>query len=400
MGVPSQQEVLSLFFLNTMATKIYNYAIIGAGGAGIHLALAMMDDAFFSDKEVLVIEKEPKSENDRTWCFWEAGAGKWDSLLHHSWGKGSFRSSTTDQRLEMGAYRYKMLRAIDFYENAKRRVAEANNFHWVQDSVDKVNTGVPSVLHGENDKYQVKHVFDSRIDAAFYNNKDSHTRLLQHFKGWMIETEEDAFDPEEFVMMDFRLKWEGSTSFNYVLPTSARTAMVEFTLFTEELIGDEDYDKILRQYFAEYLQLKKYKVVEVEQGVIPMSDFPFHKQHQKHVTKIGTAGGWVRPSSGYFFKNAERYCQQVIGNLKVGRLPSEGVARSRFRFYDSLLLDILKNRNEMGEEIFTTMFEKNSAVQIFRFLDEESSLLEDVRIFFGFRWGAFLRALWRWVFER
>ncbi len=378
-----------------MVTKIYDYAIIGAGGAGIQLALAMMSDNFFSDKEILIVEKESKSENDRTWCFWEAGTGKWDDLLHHSWHKGSFHSSAIHQPLAMESYRYKMLRSIDFYNHGKDRISSAANFHWMGDSIEQVSAGAPSVLQGREAKYQAKHVFDSRIDANFYEHKDSHTRLLQHFKGWMIETEEDFFDPEEFVMMDFRLKWKNSTSFNYVLPTSRRKAMVEFTLFTEELINDGDYDKILHQYFTAYLQLKKYKVTEVEQGVIPMSDFPFHKQHQKHLTKIGTAGGWVRPSSGYFFKNTERYCQQVIDNLKAGRLPSKGVAQNRFRFYDSLLLDILKNKNEMGEELFSSMFGKNSATQIFKFLDEETNIMEDLRIFSTFRSAPFLKALWR-----
>ena len=390
------EQKLSLLFFNTMATKTYNYAIIGAGGAGIHLAMAMMADDFFSDKEILIVEKESKSENDRTWCFWEAGTGKWDALLHHSWAKGSFHSSEIHQALAMPPYRYKMLRSIDFYNHAKNKLAASDHFHWVQDSIEKVSAGSPSVLHGAQAQYQAEHIFDSRIDAGFYENKDSYTRLLQHFKGWMIETEEDFFDPEEFVMMDFRLKWKDSTSFNYVLPISRRTAMVEFTLFTEDLVTDDTYDKILKQYFEEYLQLKKYKVTEVEKGVIPMSDFPFHKQHQNHLTKIGTAGGWVRPSSGYFFKNAEGYCQQVIDNLKAGRLPSKGVAQSRFRFYDSLLLDILKNKNEMGEDLFTSMFGKNSATQIFKFLDEETSLSEEIKIFWSFRSGPFLWALWRW----
>ncbi|MFK7809417.1 MAG: lycopene cyclase family protein, partial [Saprospiraceae bacterium] len=56
-------------------TNTYDYAIIGAGCAGIHLALAMMKDSFFADKQILVLEKEAKNTNDRTWCFWEEGDG-------------------------------------------------------------------------------------------------------------------------------------------------------------------------------------------------------------------------------------------------------------------------------------------------------------------------------------
>lgn len=193
--------------------------------------------------------------------------------------------------------------------------------------------------------------------------------------------------------MDFRLKWRNSTSFNYVLPTSSRRALVEFTLFTPDLIEEKNYDLILKKYLSDILTLKQYTITEVEQGIIPMSDFPFQKQHQSYLTKIGTAGAWVRPSSGYSFKNAEKYSKRIIENLKKQKHPSTGIAKNRFRKYDSLLLDILKNKNELGEELFASMFGKNPARQIFKFLDEETSLLEDLKIISTFPFKPFLQAL-------
>lgn len=377
-----------------MDTTVYNYAIIGAGCAGIHLALAMMDDQTFADKKILVIEKESKEVNDRTWCFWEIGKGKWDDLIHHSWSKGKFNAPGKATQLAMAPYRYKMLRSIDFYKNGKDKIQAATNFHWVSDEVKSIDsTTQHSEVHGQHSRYFAEHIFDSRIHPDFFNQDDSYTRLLQHFKGWVVETEEDFFNPEEFVIMDFRKKWNDSTSFNYVLPTSPRRALIEFTLFTPSLIQEEHYDQILSQYLDEVLGLKQFKIAEVEQGIIPMSTFPFHHKHQKHLTKIGTAGSWVRPSSGYSFKNAEKYSQRIIHNLKHQKHPSTGVAKSRFRKYDILLLDILKNRNELGEELFTSMFGKNPAKQIFKFLDEETSILEDLKIISTFRSKPFLRAL-------
>ncbi len=377
-----------------MDSIAYNYAIIGAGCAGIHLALAMMDDPAFKDMQILIIEKEHKEINDRTWCFWEIGAGKWDHLVYHSWSKGKFNAPGKTKQLEMHPYRYKMLRSIDFYRNGKTRIKAAPNFHWINDSVENIlESEYGSQLIGNSGQYQADHIFDSRIHPDFYTKKDSYTRLLQHFKGWVVETEEDFFDPEEFVIMDFRKKWNNSTSFNYVLPTSKKRALVEFTLFTPDLIPEDHYDQILKQYLEDIVGLKKFSIAEVEQGIIPMSTFPFHQQHQKHLTKIGTAGSWVRPSSGYSFKNAEKYSQQIIRNLKKQKHPSTGIAKNRFRKYDILLLDILKNKNELGEELFTSMFGKNSAKQIFKFLDEETSIIEDLKIISTFRSKPFLQAL-------
>jgi lycopene beta-cyclase len=381
-----------------MDSTVYNYAIIGAGCAGIHLAIAMMDDPFFANKEVLIIEKESKEVNDRTWCFWEIGEGKWDQLIHHSWSEGRFNSPHNQHQLDMSPYRYKMLRSIDFYSYGKSKIKNAPNFHWVNEQINDISFAEnQNKIIGQKENFFAEHIFDSRIQSDFFKKEDSYTRILQHFKGWMIETEEDFFNPEEFVIMDYRLKWKNSTSFNYVLPISKRKALVEFTLFTPELIQDKQYDQILCEYLQSFLGLENYKIIEVEQGVIPMSDFPFHHQNKPYLTKIGTAGGWVRPSSGYHFKNAEKYSQQIIHNLKKQQLPSAGIAKNRFRKYDILLLDILKNHNELGEELFTSMFEKNPAKKIFKFLDEETTLLEDLKIISSFRFKPFLQALFNQI---
>lgn len=375
-----------------MDSTTYNYAIIGAGCAGIHLALAMMEDPFFEDKEIIVLEKEAKNKNDRTWCFWEPGEGRWDDMVYHSWGEGKFFSGQEPQQLSMASYRYKMLRSIDFYEHGKSRIKEATNFHWISEAVTDIREEDNAII-GDTNTYNAEHIFDSRIDPSFFQNNDHYTRLLQHFKGWVVETEDDHFDPDEFVMMDFRHRWKNSTSFTYVLPTSKRRALVEFTLFTPELIEDQEYDEMLKSYIREVMGLKDYSVIEVEKGIIPMTDFPFHRHHEEHITKIGTAGGWVRPSSGYSFKNCEKYARKIIRNIKKGDRPEAGVARNRFRMYDRLLLDILNERNELGKELFGSMFGGNPAHRIFKFLDEESSLVEDIKIISGFRSRPFLRAL-------
>ncbi|MBL0053736.1 MAG: hypothetical protein IPP29_20670 [Bacteroidetes bacterium] len=68
--------------------NIYDYAIVGAGAAGLHLALAMIDDNYFATKKILIVEKESKNINDRTWCFWENENGLWDKIITKSWSTG------------------------------------------------------------------------------------------------------------------------------------------------------------------------------------------------------------------------------------------------------------------------------------------------------------------------
>ena len=246
---------------------------------------------------------------------------------------------------------------------------------------------------GTLDRYYAKQVFDSRIDKGFQQEKDQYFSIQQHFKGWVIETEKPVFDPTTFVMMDFQVKWQNSASFTYVLPISSTKAMVEFTLFTPDLIEYQAYDDLLKKYIEEVLKVDAYQISKVEYGIIPMSDYPFQKANRPNIMKIGTAGAHVKPSSGYAFKNIEKTAKKIIFNLKNNRAPEKGILSKKFHFYDSLYLDVLVNHNELGESIYTDMYSKNPIQQILKFLDEETSLVEDIKIILSFKFSPFLKAL-------
>ena len=101
-----------------MDSKNYDYAIVGAGAAGLQLALKMIKDPFFSEKQILILEKDKKNTNDRTWCFWEKGESEWDRLATKTWKKGLFINNEKVV-LNLSPYRYKMIRSADFYNHAK-----------------------------------------------------------------------------------------------------------------------------------------------------------------------------------------------------------------------------------------------------------------------------------------
>ncbi|MEP0984073.1 lycopene cyclase family protein [Ekhidna sp.] len=385
-----------LIFRAGMDQTKYDYAIVGVGAAGLQLVLKMIKDDFFNEKRILLIDKDKKVANDRTWCFWEKGETIWDELAIQTWQTGLFYNRHETISFELEPYRYKMVRSADFYAYAKAEIAKAKNVDWANDEVLNIDS---RQIIGSGGTYSAIHIFDSRISGEFQEKKDRYHSLIQHFKGWFIRTETAAFDPDVFTMMDYRLKWKDSTSFTYVLPISSNTALVEFTLFNDRLLPDTEYDIYLKEYIDSYLQIKNYTIEEVEQGMIPMSDYPFHKHHSKFVTKIGTAGGWVRPSSGYSFKNADRYSTMTVENIKKGKRPEKGIANSRFRSYDSIFLNVLSKRNDLGEDIFTKLYTKPEIQSVFRFLDEESSIFEDFRVMFSLNrpqfWKAFLTTFWR-----
>jgi lycopene beta-cyclase len=386
----------SSFLPFSMSSITFDYAIVGAGAAGLHLALAMQDDAFFKDKKILILEKDGKNKNDRNWSFWEKNTGKWDNILLKSWSVGDFYCQKEHKELDLQPYKYKMVRGLDFYNHAKKRLINTPNFTWLTGEVSNVEEGAINSIFSKNSigeitTYKATYVFDSRIPKEFLNEKDDekHVNLLQHFKGWFIRTTEDCFADERFTMMDYRLLWKENSSFTYVLPLNKREALVEFTLFSEELLKNEDYDLMLKRYIKEILKIENYEITEVEQGIIPMSTFPFEKYSQGNHIRIGTAGGWVKPSSGYSFKNCEKNAQITINNLKNGKSPQKSIISAWFRMFDSVFLEVLKERNDLGPKLFQIMYFKNK--------DEETSVWGNILIANNFPKMLFTKAFFRYL---
>ena len=52
----------------------------------------------------------------------------------------------------------------------------------------------------------------------------------------------------------------------------------------------------------------------------------------------------------------------------------------RFKKYDATLLDVLNDSKYTGEDLFINLFKKNGAQAVFKFLDEETSLTEELKI--------------------
>jgi lycopene beta-cyclase len=377
-----------------MSQKHYDYIIVGNGLAGLQLALAFARDSYFNHKSIALIDASSKTENDKTWSFWEQNNSTFSNLAYQSWQHATIFAEDEKISLNLKPYSYKSIRSIDFYTEAKAQLNHRNNITYLIETVTSVNEKKIVEVTTETNSYTANHVFDSRIQDAFFNDKKS-TTLIQHFKGWIIETEDHAFNENSFTMMDYRLKDNNQTTFMYVLPHTKNRALVEFTYFTENIVKNQHYDTYLKQYISEYLHIKNYKIVETEIGQIPMTTFKFEAFNTSKVTKIGTAGGWVKASTGYSFKLTEKKVAKIIENIKSNQIATKGLFKSKYKFFDKVFLQVLKDNNEKGEWIFKQFYSKNSTPTIFKFLDEESSLIEDIKIMWSLFSFSFIKAFFK-----
>jgi len=376
-----------------MSSKVYDYIIIGSGASGLQLALAFTRDPFFKNKTIGIIEKRTSFQNDKTWSYWEVGEGYYDDIIYKSWNKGEFIAFDDTIALNLNEYNYKMLRSIDFYNYAKAKIENAVNIDWIEDEIKTIDESFEILEICGHKNYRSKHVFDSRLPKNF---KPKHSlNILQHFKGCIIEAKKEVFTPERFCMMDYSIGDKSKTCFMYILPFSKTKGFVEFTYFSPNLVSEETYDKYINTYLSKRLHTEDYKISESEKGVIPMSSYPFHKQESSKITKIGTSGGWVKASTGYSFKNAERFSKKIVENIKNGRTPHKNLHKQRFKHYDKLFLDVLLNYNSYGEKLFYKMYKKNNIKNIFQFLDDESTLSQELKIIISMTSHHFIEALFK-----
>lgn len=376
-------------------SKSFDYIIIGNGLAGFQLALALAGDPFFDNKQIALIDKSTKTENDKTWSFWEKGSGKWDDIVKKSWNEALFFSSDKQLTLNLNPYTYKTIDALNFYTKAKQELSKKNNFHFIVDTIVSVEDNTSVLVKSQANTYTAKHVFDSRITKDYFSELNNYIKITQHFKGWIIETETPSFNPKQFTMMDYRIKDGEQTTFTYVLPFTETKALVEFTYFTSNIVDDAIYDAYIKNYISNILKINSYIITETEGGKIPMTNFPFENYSTKNITKIGTAGGWVKGSTGYSFKHTEKKVSKTISNLKENNKPSKNLFKQKYKFYDKIFLKVLYDENEKGEWIFEQFYAKNSVESMFRFLDEESTLIEELKIMKSLFSSSFIKAFFK-----
>ena len=98
-----------------------------------------------------------------------------------------------------------MIRGIDFYKHCYEKIASSHNVTVVHDKVMSIQQELDGVrVFTEGGEYKVGYAFNSILFDDPLQQKNAH-HLLQHFKGWVIETEEDLFDVNACTLMDFRV---------------------------------------------------------------------------------------------------------------------------------------------------------------------------------------------------
>jgi lycopene beta-cyclase len=381
----------------------YDYIIIGAGCAGLSLLRAMMQHKYFANKKILLIDKAEKNTNDRTWCFWEQQPGLFEDIVYHRWEQIDFYSNDFSARFDLMPYKYKMIRGIDLYTTVLSEAKQHANVDIIYEEVQSAFSNESyAVVKTTEKEFHAEYVFNSIVFTDWKQQaleKRNIYVLLQHFKGWMIETSRNIFDERIATFMDFRVSQDKGTTFVYVLPVAKNKALIEYTVFSDEVLQQEEYEAALENYITSTLNIKKYNMLHTEFGVIPMTNYAFSKGEGR-ITNIGIAGGYTKSSSGYTFQFIQKHTAKITEVLMHENNPllTQTFFEKRFNLYDSILLNVLHHKKMSGDKLFAQLFKKNSVQSIFKFLDNETSLKEELKIMNSVSLKTFLPAAIKEIF--
>jgi lycopene beta-cyclase len=306
-----------------------------------------------------------------------------------------------------------MIQGIDFYNTVLSKAKLKSNIHFQETTI----TGI-SVLEASNISKGAKveweggaamgqYVFSSLLPfqmnqlataAAYSNTLKSSTHsnnkapfLWQHFKGRVVQFDAPVFNKSIAKLMDFNVPQQGATAFMYQLPLNEKEALVEYTIFSENVLAISEYDKVLDAYLAKAFPGSTYITKHDEIGAIPMTQIEL-ASNQAPIYTIGALGSAIKASTGYAFQFIQEQCKNIVTQLELGSPLQTKVHNTRHQFYDAVLLDILFHRKMEGAEIFKRIFAKNEAATVFKFLSNTSTIMEDIKIMRSLPTSIFLPA--------
>jgi lycopene beta-cyclase len=383
----------------------YNYIFTGSGLSALMTVYEMILSEKFKDKTILLIDENPKKSNDRTWCFWD-NSTQFDEIVSKKWEVALFADKNFHRDLVLNPYQYKMVRGLDFYNLVFDLITKQDNIHFSNQKVtDFEELENHCIVKTQTENYTCNKIFNSIYNPNLVKSQTKYPLLQQHFIGWFIKSKKEVFNPDVSTFMDFSVEQRGNTRFMYVLPTSSTEALLEYTLFSKDLLSKEEYENEIQKYIQK-LGITDYEIIEKEQGNIPMTSYKFWKNNTKNIINIGSVGGWTKASTGFTFKNVTKKSKALVNFLTSESDTSTALSTSftkfhkmdKFWFYDLLFIDVLFKNNELGSKVFSSLFKKGNPTLIFKFLDEETTFIQDFKVMLKCPTIPFMNAFFRRIF--
>ncbi len=347
-----------------MSRPDYDVAILGAGLAGLSLAVRLAEPQF-AGLRVLVADPRTAFNRDRTWSYWALRPHPFTDAVAASWDQWAVAADDAECVSHAPGLRYETIQSDALYRLALARIQGVPHIDLrlgIGAAAVECADGVSIRLGAET--VHAKLAFDTRPVPELGRHG-----LSQVFLGQEIETERPVFDPATAMLMDFRGMPPGAAHFTYILPTTSRRGLVEDTWFAPAGLRP-DHRRAIRDYMAARHGVDRFTVLFEEQGALPM-DPVFRPRPGRRLLPLGSPGGANRPSTGYAFNAIQARCDAIAADLAAGRMPRPARPRPWLtRTMDSILLRLLEARPEQAPRVFAALFARCPPGALVRFLND------------------------------
>lgn len=363
--------------------------IAGGGLSGLSLAVGLLDAGLPDGARIVIVDpRTALTGADRTWSFFDLVPHAFESAIAHRWRQWRVRHGSAEVLRSAPGLTYCSIPGERFYEVALQRLTAAGTrveFRLGETVESLDDRGNHVDVRTSAGVLRARLAMDSRPPAFSPATDDKGVTLLQHFRGRVVRCAQTVFDADAATLMDFDVTQDYGVHFVYVLPHDAHTALVESTFFTDSLLPAEVYEGVIDDWLARRRPGAVFETVSREAGVIPMTTVPFDPWPSPRITRIGTAGGQVKPSTGYAFLAVQRFVNEFAPRV-VAALRATGVAEppavrgARTTALDAIFLSYLRRHPERAPATFYRLFERVPAAVLARFLSDTGTLADDLTV--------------------
>jgi lycopene beta-cyclase len=352
-------------------------AILGAGLAGSSLAYLLYHRGYRG--QVHLFDSRRRFDREQRWCSWGPVPEELSWTFGYSWDRWQVIWGHRRAVVRLPERPYREIYAPSFFERVLEELAGSSNVHL------HLGSEVRSV-ECHNGRLAIELAvgslgtdlaFDSRPAAVRETSSGSGPRLRQSFVGRVVSTTGAAFDPATVTLMDFGE--EEDISFTYVLPFTSDRALVESTVFAPRPLPAASHRSRIGTYLRER-GISSYTVASEESGDLPLATNRFSDRLCDRHHVIGAAGGALRPSSGYGLVRIMRRSEEIAEALLRGRPVPRSREPARRRLLDEVFLETVASSPDLARRSFVEMFSCLRPEVLVRFLSDEASVFDELRM--------------------
>jgi len=360
----------------------FDVIIVGGGLQGGLIALAFRH--FQPHLRILLIEKQKVVGGNHTWSFHAEDIPTQaipivEPLICTRWNGYHVQFPGFSRRVESPYY---CILSAQFHQVVSKALSNSGHVLMLGTGVKSLQE--ESVLTEDNMIYQSNLVLDARGSASLSKNKGG----FQKFVGWEIEPDTE-WPENEPLLMDATVPQQDGFRFIYTLPFSKRRILIEDTVFSDTPSWNkEEFRNNIRAWLSRHNR-SSYRILREESGILPMpwaGELP--QVVQSSPIKVGSAGNWYHPATGYSFPLAIRVALALAqGPLaesarRVSKLASQISSRYRFsQFLNFLLFQWIAPEDRW--QVFRRLYRALPAHRLARFYALNFNLFDSIRMIVG-----------------